>query len=133
MKQLFPIISSLFIISANAQQTNYPFSHTDSTNATSNKIWNVWRDIRNWKQWDKGLQEAILKGEFSLGEKGELIPFGWLITKQTLAVENDKIYFTHDVDFKRLLKKFLGNTLGKNDRAIWPGVLTEIKQIAESK
>ncbi len=89
MKRLLLIISKLFAMNTNAQQTNYPFKTK--------------------------------------------IPFGWLIIKRTLAVENVKTCFTHDVKFTGLLKKFLGNTLGKNYRAIWPGVLTEIKQIAESK
>jgi hypothetical protein len=159
MKQIFLIISILFAMTTNAQQTNYHFSHTDSTSATSDKIWQVWTDVPNWKQWDKGLKEAILEGEFIVGSKGKLIPdkgpkskfiiselepnksytfktkipFGWLIIKRTLEVKEGKTYFTHDVEFTGILKKILGNKLGKNYRAMLPSVLTEIKQIAESK
>lgn len=74
MKQLFPIISILFAMATNAQQTNYHFSHTDSASATSDKIWEVWTDVPNWKRWDRGLKEAILDGEFIVGTKGKLIP-----------------------------------------------------------
>ena len=143
----------------NPQQTNYHFSHTDSTIATSDKIWKVWTDVPNWKQWDKGLKEAMLEGEFIVGTKGKLIPdkgpkskfiiselepiksytfktkipFGWLIIKRTLEVKEGKTFFTHDVAFTGILKKILGNKLGKNYRAMLPSVLAEIKQIAESK
>jgi hypothetical protein len=159
MKQVILIISMLFAMTANAQQTNYHFSHTDSTSATSDKIWQVWTDVPNWKQWDKGLKEAVLEGDFIVGTKGKLIPdkgpkskfiiselepnksytfktkipFGWLIIKRTLEVKDSKTFFTHDVEFTGLLKKILGNKLGKNYRAMLPSVMADIKQIAESK
>jgi hypothetical protein len=159
MKQIFLIISILFAMTANAQQTNYHFSHTDSTTATSDKIWQIWTDVPNWKKWDKGLKEAIIEGEFIVGTKGKLIPdkglkskfiiselepnksytfktkipFGWLIIKRSLEVKEGKTFFTHDVEFTGIFKRILGNKLGKNYRAMLPSVLTEIKLIAESK
>ncbi|WP_198342241.1 SRPBCC family protein [Pedobacter psychrophilus] len=142
-----------------SQQTDYQFSHTDSTSAKTHKIWQVWINVQNWKQWDEGLKEAVLEGEFAVGTKGKLIPykgpkskfiiseiepnksytfktkipFGWLIIKRTLAVKNDKTYFTHNVEFTGILKKILGRKLGKNYRAMLPIVMDKIKQIAESK
>jgi hypothetical protein len=159
MKHLFLIISTFVVMQAQAQQTNYHFSHTDSTIASSNKIWQVWTDVPNWKQWDKGLKEATLKGNFEVGAKGKLIPdkgpkskfiiseivsntsytfktkipFGWLIIKRTLEVKEGKTFFTHDVQFTGFLKKILGKKLGKNYRTMLPSVLTEIKLIAEKK
>jgi hypothetical protein len=157
-KTLFTLLifSSMNI---SAQQTNYHFSHTDSTSSASKKIWNVWTDIATWKQWDKGLKEATLEGDFKVGAKGKLIPikgpkskflitevvpeksytfktkipFGWLIIKRYLEEKEGKIYFTHDVLFTGLLKKILGNKLGKSYRAMLPSVMNEIKNIAESK
>ncbi len=159
MKQIFLIISIFFAMKATAQQSNYHFSHTDSTTATSEKIWQVWTDVPNWKQWDKGLKEANLEGEFKVGTKGKLIPdngpkskfiiselvpnksytfktkipFGWLIIKRTLEVKEDRTFFTHDVEFTGFLKKILGNKLGKNYREMLPSVLNEIKLLAENK
>lgn len=159
MKQIFLIISILFAMEANAQQTNYHFSHTDSTTATSDKIWQVWTDVPNWKQWDKGLKEAVLEGPFIVGTKGKLIPdkgpkskfiiselvphksytfntkipFGWLIIKRRLEVKEGKTFFTHEVEFTGMLKRILGKKLGKNYRAMLPSVLNEIKLIAESR
>jgi hypothetical protein len=159
MKHLFLIISTFSGMQTQAQQTNYHFSHTDSTTVSSDKIWQVWTDVPNWKRWDKGLKEAFLDGEFTVGTKGKLIPdkgpkskfviselvpnqsytfktkipFGWLIIKRTLEVKEGKTFFTHDVQFTGFLKKILGNKLGKNYRAMLPSVLTEIKLIAERK
>jgi hypothetical protein len=166
MKHLFLIISTFVVMQIQAQvaptlqeQTNYHFSHTDSTSVSSDKIWQVWTDVPNWKQWDKGLKEAFLDGEFRVGTKGKLIPdkgpkskfviselkpnqsytfktkipFGWLIIKRTLEVKEGKTFFTHDVQFTGFLKKILGNKLGKNYRAMLPSVLSEIKLIAEKK
>lgn len=142
-----------------AQQSNHHFSHTDSTRADSDKIWQVWTDVPNWKQWDKGLKEALLEGEFKVGAKGKLIPdkgpkstfiiaellpgksytfktkipFGWLVIQRTLMVKNGMTYFTHDVEFTGLLKKTLGNALGKKYRAMLPEVMAEIKRIAQGK
>lgn len=146
----------LSTMTAMAQQSNFHFSHTDSTSATSDKIWQVWTDVANWKQWDKGLKEASLEGDFAVGSKGKLIPdkgpksrfviaevipgksytfktkipFGWLVIKRTLELKGGRTYFTHDVEFTGLLKKALGNALGKKYRAMLPEVMGEIKRIA---
>ncbi|MBN8577497.1 MAG: SRPBCC family protein [Cytophagales bacterium] len=159
MKHFIVIISTFLVMQAQAQQTDYHFSHTDNTTATSDKIWEVWTDVPNWKQWDKGLKEASLEGEFIVGTKGKLIPdkgpkakfviseiepnnsytfktkipFGWLIIKRTLEVKEGETFFTHDVKFTGLLKKILGKKLGKNYREMLPSVMAEIKQLAESK
>lgn len=159
MKHLFLIISTFLVMQTQAQQTNYHFFHTDSTSISSDIIWQVWTDVPNWKQWDKGLKEAFLDGEFMVGTKGKLIPdkgpkskfviselvpnksytfktkipFGWLIIKRTLEIKEGKTFFTHDVQFTGFLKKILGNKLGKNYRAMLPGILSEIKLIAERK
>lgn len=140
-----------------AQQSNFHFSHTDSTSAKSDKIWQVWTDVDNWQQWDKGLKQAVLEDDFKVGAKGRLIPdkgpkssfiiteivpnqsytfktkipFGWLVIQRILVAKEGVTYFTHDVRFTGLLKKVLGNTLGKKYRAMLPEVMLEIKKIAE--
>lgn len=159
MRQAFLFISILITMKAPAQQTNYHFFHTDSTTATSNKIWKVWTDVPNWKQWDKGLKDVVLVGAFIVGSKGKItpkkgpkskfviselnpyqsytfktkIPFGWLIIKRTLEVKEGKTFFTHDIAFTGLLKKVMGKKLGKNYRAMLPSVLAKIKSIAEQQ
>jgi hypothetical protein len=159
MNYFFLIISILTTMAIQAQQTNYHFAHTDSTTATSDRIWQIWVDVPNWKQWDKGLKESLLEGDFKVGTKGKLIPdkgpkstfiiseliqnksytfktkipFGWLIIKRTLELKEGKNFFTHDVEFTGILKKILGKKIGKRYRSMLPSVLSEIKQLAEKK
>lgn len=142
-----------------AQQSNYHFSHTDSTTASNDKIWGIWTDVPQWKRWDKGLKDAFLESEFKPGAAGIVIPdkgpkskfiisewvpnksytfktkipFGWLIIKRTLEDKEGKTYFTHDVEFTGILKKTFGESLGVKFRAMLPEVLAEIKKIAEGK
>lgn len=157
MKQL--LLASLGLLTHHllAQQTNYHFSHTDSTNVPPENIWAVWTDVPNWKQWDKGLQEAILYGDFKLGAKGRLIPdkgpksrfvisqydqntsytfktaipLGTLRVKRSLELKNNRTFFTHEVEFTGPLKKLFGRKMGKRYRALLPEVLADIRKIAE--
>ena len=94
MKQIFSIISILIAMTINAQQTNYYFSHTDSTIASYDKIWQVWTDVPNWKQWDKGLKEAILEGEFIIGAKGKLLPNKGPRSKFFISELEENKYYT---------------------------------------
>ncbi len=149
----------LFSMTLNAQQSNYHFSYTDSTSLSKDKIWQIWTDVPNWQEWDKGLKEAYLEGAFVAGAKGQLvpdkgpkskfiiselipnqsytlktkIPFGWLMVKRNLEVKNGITYFTHDVEFTGLLKKIFGRQMGKKYRAMLPEVLNKIKEMAESQ
>lgn len=142
-----------------AQQTNYHFYHTEQTTAAPEAIWKIWTDVPNWEQWDDGLRDAQLDGEFQVGSKGKLIPdkgpkskfiidameegksytfktripFGWLIIKRTLTVEEGQTLFTHDVQFTGIFRKPLGNKVGKRYRAMLPEVMGKIKARAEAK
>lgn len=159
MKQVFLLLSTLLTVTANAQQSNFHFSHTESTAVGGDKIGQIWTDVPNWKQWDKGLKKAIIEGGFRVGTKGKLIPnkgpkstfviseivpnksytfktkipLGWLIIKRTLETKEGITHFSHDVKFTGILKKIIGNKLGRNYKAMLPSVLAEIKLIAERK
>lgn len=102
---------------------------------------------------------TLLEGDFAIGSKGKLvpdkgpkskfvisevipqhsytfktkIPFGWLVIKRSLEVKGGTTFFTHEIEFTGMLKKFLGKRLGKNYRAMLPEVMAEIKQIAKKK
>lgn len=159
MQKLFLIVLLFSTSLSTAQETNYHFFNTESTTASPEKIWQVWTDVPNWKQWDKGLKDAFLKGDFAVGTKGKLIPdkgpkskfiisevipnqsytfktsipFGWLVIKRTLETRNGVTYFTHDVEFTGILKRILGKSLGKKYRKMLPLVMKDIKLIAEKK
>ncbi|MGA0560677.1 SRPBCC family protein [Larkinella sp. VNQ87] len=158
MKLIFPVFSLLLAMTATAQPTDHRFSQTDSTSASPDRIWRIWTDVPNWNQWDTGLKEARLEGDFESGTKGTLIPdrgpksrfvisqlvpgqsytfktripFGWLVVKRSLKTAGGRTYFTHDVAFTGLLKRFWGRRLGRSYRAMLPTVLQTIKQLAET-
>lgn len=141
-----------------AQQTNYHFSHTITTSATTTQIWQIWTDVPNWKVWDTGLRDAKLNGIFMNGAKGKIqpdkgpkstfiienvqenksyllktrIPFGWLIIHRSMEMKGGKLNFTHEVQFTGILKKIIGNKIGKRYRHLLPSVMENIKAIAES-
>lgn len=159
MKAVAVLITFLISFHTMAQQTNYHFQHTEQTTATPEAIWKIWTDVPNWKQWDDGLQDAQIDGEFKTGTKGKLIPdkgpkskfiidavdpgksytfkaripLGWLIIKRTLVVQESQTVFTHDVQFTGIFKKPLGNKIGKRYRTMLPEVMGKIKTLAESK
>lgn len=157
MRQLLILISILNIMELEAQTSNYKFSHMESTDAPKECIWHIWTDVSNWKNWDKGLKNAILPGDFVQGAKGILIPdrgprtrfivsemvvgssytfktkipLGWLVVTRKLEVNKDKTLFTHEVEFTGILRKVWGNIMGKRYKAVLPEVMSEIKKIAE--
>jgi hypothetical protein len=147
-----------------AQQNTFPqtdahLSHTVRTMARPEAIWQLWTDVSTWKEWDKGLKEGHLAGEFQAGNKGKLIPskgpaslfvitevttmqaytfktripLGWLYITRSLAVKEGMTHFTHEVEFTGLLKRPMSRWLGKNYRKMLPGVMDTIKQLAEEK
>lgn len=157
MKKIGIFLSLFASIQAQAQSSVCHFAHTDSTHATADKIWKVWTDVPNWKQWDKGLREASLEGPFVLGAKGRLtpdkgpassfviselipgkgytfktrIPLGWIIVRRTLEVREEKTFFRHEVRFTGPFKVLLGRSAGRRYRAMLPETLSAIKHIAE--
>ena len=159
MKLIYSISLIILGMSAHAQQTNYHFSHSITTTASPERIWQIWTDVPNWKAWDSGLKEARLSGAFQEGAKGTLlpdkgpeskfviedvnengsyklktkIPFGRLIVSRYLKKEDGMVTFTHDVKFTGMLRKLLGNKIGKRYREMLPSVMGNIKLIAEAE
>lgn len=155
MKQFLVCSALLCMFTGSAQVRLYRFSHTDSTTAAAPRIWQIWTDVDNWQQWDKGLQSATLNGPFVAGAKGSLlpdkgprstftitevvpggsyrfetrIPFGKLVINRTLFEKENKTFFTHTVTLTGPLKK----VLGKKYKVMLPDVLTTIKQLAEQQ
>ncbi|MEL7427607.1 MAG: polyketide cyclase, partial [Bacteroidota bacterium] len=64
-------IATLMLITMNAtaqdsEPTNKHFWYSLPTTASAEQIWQVWTDVPNWKNWDTGLQDATLEGDFML-------------------------------------------------------------------
>lgn len=160
--------STIFILvislatTLNAQDnkpTDKHFWYSMNTAASSEAIWSIWTDVPNWKDWDTGLKDASIEGEFDLASEGVIIsledrkskfkvvefvegqtytyktklPMGSLYVKRYLTEENGKTTFTHEVWFKGLTGRLFSKVFGKKFRRMLPDVLRNIKQIAESK
>lgn len=138
-------------------QSNQHFSHTATTNASPSKIWKVWTDVDDRKEWDTGLKDAHLNDVFVLGAKGTIIslegresrftiteyvegqsytmktklPLGSLYVKRYLKHDGHTTSFTHEVWFKGLTKGLFAKAFGEEFRGMLPEVLENIKQLVE--
>ena len=54
----------------------WSFEHETTTAAPRETIWSVWKDVADWPQWDDGIEEVTLNGEFAVGATGKLKPSG---------------------------------------------------------
>lgn len=155
---LFTLIFITMTLHAQSDEpSNKHFWHTIETSASPETIWKIWTDVPHWKDWDDGLKDAKLKGDFSKGTKGFIfpkkgrktkfkiveleegksytfktnLPLGSLFVKRTLVVKNGKTFFTHEVWFKGITKGIFAKVLGKDFRKILPDVMNKIKTQAE--
>lgn len=44
--------------------------HTIETKATPTQIWEVWKDVENWKYWDQEIELSRIDGPFQAGTTG---------------------------------------------------------------
>lgn len=135
------------------------FSYTLQTSAPPEKVWAIWTDVANWSEWDTELSESSLDGAFGLGVVGKLkpksgpvspfrisqfdaeksytltmkLPLSKLSVYRHLHVRSDKTYFTHEVSFHGFLALLFGVLLGQRFRMKLPGIMENIKRIAEVK
>lgn len=139
--------------------TNKHFWHTVETTASPEQIWQIWTDVPNWKDWDTGLKDANIDGNFQADAKGQIIslegrtskfkvvefeagksytfktnlPLSGLYVKRFFEVKNGKTYFTHEVWFQGLTAGIFAKVFGSEFRKMLPEVMDKIKQIAENQ
>ena len=152
------LLFNIMALHAQKQPTNQHFWHSIETTVAPEEIWKIWINVSNWKQWDTGLKDAQIEGDFQLNAKGFIIsldgrkakfkvtehienqsytyktslPLGGLYVKRFLSIQNGKTTFTHEVWFEGLSKKLFAKMLGGNFRKMLPEVLQNIKNIAEN-
>lgn len=152
------MLSNTILNAQNKVPTNKHFWYTIETTASPDEIWSVWTNVNQWKDWDTGLKNASINGEFKLDAKGTIIslegrkskfkvveyeegktytyktklPLGSLYVKRYLKTENDTTTFTHEVWFKGLTAGIFAKAFGEKFRKMLPNVLENIKQIAEN-
>ncbi|MCE2983207.1 MAG: SRPBCC family protein [Parachlamydia sp.] len=50
--------------------------HTVETKVSSETIWSIWQDVKQWNTWDHGIEYSTLKGPFEKGARGTIKPKG---------------------------------------------------------
>lgn len=50
--------------------------HSLTTIASNKAIWDLWKDVKNWREWDHEIEWGQLDGEFKAGTTGKLKPKG---------------------------------------------------------
>lgn len=87
---------------------------TKKTNATPEAIFNLWKDIDNWADYDNGIEWAKLTDNFSVGGRYTIKPKGGPTVKATiLVIEPNKRF----IDVSHLLgaKLTFDHTLMQED------------------
>lgn len=100
------------------------------TNATKEQIWKLWTDVPNWNIWDEQVISSNLKGDFKIGQNGELVPKGGPksnyelveVTPYKSFTSRAKLPFTK-MDFIHEMKEVEG-TLILTHKVQFSGILT---------
>lgn len=141
------------------QPSDKHFWYSMETTVAPEKIWHIWTDVPNWKQWDTGLQSAEISGDFALNATGIItslegrkskfrivafeegksytfktrLPLGALYVKRYLETKNGKTVFIHDVRFSGITGGLFAKKFGPKFREMLPDVLKKINEIAVGK
>lgn len=135
------------------------FEHTVRTSASPQRIWAIWTDVPRWPGWDTELVSAsIPDGRFALGVTGTVRPrtgpastfsvselepgtsYAFMtrlplcrlvVRRQLMAEPAGGTRFTHQVTFAGPLSGLFGVLLGRRFRSALPGVMDNIRVIAE--
>ena len=133
------------------------------THAKQNTIWKLWEDVENWKDYATILEYSYLKddAEFAVGTVGYVKAQGAPKTKfgiieldqgnsfveslklplwSTLELkryvsknEDDETIFTHEVEFKGIMKRFYYLLLAKTFKKELRLVMHKMKSLAEAR
>ena len=141
-----------------AEGTNRAFSHTVTTDAPSEHVWQLWTDTTTWKDWDKGLKDAEIDEPFALGAKGQILPLSGpssrfevveYVEGQSYAFETrlpfarltvrrsfvslNPTTLQHEVSFEGALAGFWASRFGPGFRAALPPTMTSLADLAEER
>ncbi len=131
---------------------------TIKTNATREQIWNLWSDVKNWKQWDSEIAFSDLKGEFKVGTFGMLkpikgpkskfkivsinelnefttrsfLPFTKMDFIHEINEKDGELFITHGIEIRGLLSFFFSKVIGENLIKELPKAMNKLSELAEN-
>lgn len=141
-----------------AEGTNRSFSHTVTTEAQANTVWQLWTDVSTWKEWDEGLKGAEMSGPFVLQAQGRIIPLSGpssrfevteltegqsysfetrlpfaRLTVRRLFVAHAPTVFRHEVSFSGALASFWAGRFGPGFRVALPPTMDTLAKLAQAQ
>lgn len=131
--------------------------HRITIDASPEKIFAIYEDVRNWHTWDPDTKEAFIEGPFRVGSRGRItppkgmavpmlltqvepgkcftveskIPLFRMLFEHELVPSNETTEVIHRVTFSGLLSLVLGPMLSKQLNAGLPVTLRNLKALAE--
>lgn len=133
--------------------------HRININASSDLIYRIYEDVRNWHTWDPDTKSASLDGPFEVGSRGKLtptrgntvpmvltqaergrrftveskIPFFRMLFEHELIAQPGATQVVHRVTFSGPLSFILGPMLSKQLNSGLPVTLSKLKALAEAR
>jgi len=126
--------------------------------STPNKVFSLYRDVRNWPSWDPDVKASTIEGEFTTGAVGSLtpskgpkskiyfrsieenesftveskLPFCKMTFEHTLTPKNDATKVIHRVVFDGALSFLFSRIIGSQIKKGLPNTLQGLKKACEA-
>ncbi|SGZ03942.1 SRPBCC family protein [Moritella viscosa] len=134
------------------------FEESIEIGSTPEKVFSLYKDVSNWKVWDKEVKCSTLKGAFLEGSVGSLtpskgpkaqiilskveenksftsksnLPFCVMYFEHCLVQKNDTVLVVHRVSFKGAFSYIFGYLIGHSIKKSLPITLQGLKSLAEN-
>ncbi len=72
----------------------FEWTHTVTTPATAEEVWQLYADVQRWLEWDSGLSHVSLDGDFAAGSSGTMVVEGQPPLTWTLVEVTENVSFT---------------------------------------
>jgi hypothetical protein len=134
------------------------YTHTVLTTASPEKVWDIWKDVKNWKNWEEVLVDSKITGDFETNAKGVLIseqgpkakfkisactpfftytvdtqlPFAHLYIRRLIGYHNKKTMITNEVWMEGPLSSFWWRFIGQKYLDKLPNIMARFKKLAEA-
>ena len=122
-------------------------------------IWNLWKDVENWKLWDDSVEYSTLNGNFESGTKGILkskngpkstfvlkdcvqlksfttqssLPFGKMNFVHLILEQNNELEIIHRVEMNGLLTFLFSKIIGKEIEKSLPEAVNKLVKLVEKQ
>jgi len=132
-------------------------SYSILTSASPEKVWQLWADVKNWKNWEPSILSSSIDGEFDTDAHGILIPvngpstpftisscqpnftytvytrlpFATMYIRRLIGYNNHKTMITNEVWMEGLLSSFWWRIVGRKYQQMLPQIMEKFKLLVE--